>query len=102
MSTPFNLPPDMRIYNAETTRHALLTWTEAQLAQGAKQLEVSAREVQEIDGCGLQLLASLSNQALPWSLVDSNETFSGACQIMGFGHWLDKCDLQPASGGRAS
>ncbi len=92
MHKPFNLPTDMRIYQAHETRDAMLAWMHARSPQGSPCLEISARDVLEIDGCGLQLLAALSNQERHWRLVDASEAFSSACLAMGFGHWLDQCD----------
>ncbi len=100
MPTTFDLPSDMRIYSALNTRDALLAWVESQ--PGEEYLEVSARDVQEVDGSGLQLLASLSNLETPWRLVESSETFGNACKLMGFGQWLDKRYLKNTSGGSAT
>ena len=102
MQMPFDLPTDMRIYQAKETRDALLAWTQAQAAQGATCWDISARGVLEIDGCGLQILASLSNHETPWRLVDASDAFSSACQALGFGHWLDQCGCKTASVERAA
>ena len=51
----------------------------------------------EVDGAGLQLLASLSNMEQTWHLVETSECFAEACKTMGFGHWLDKRYLKPSS-----
>jgi len=100
MPTTFDLPSDLRIYTAMETRDALLAWVESQPAQEA--LEVSARDVQEVDGSGLQLLASLSNLGTPWRLVESSEAFDSACKLMGFSQWLGKRHLKNSTGGSAT
>jgi anti-anti-sigma regulatory factor len=100
MPTTFDLPSDLRIYSAVETRDALLAWVEAQ--PGQETLEVSARDVEEVDGSGLQLLASLSNLGAPWRLVESSESFDNACRLMGFGQWLGKRVLKSTTDGSAT
>lgn len=87
MPKPFVLPAELNIYTAVETRDALLARS-SKLTAGAS-IEVSAAKVSEIDGAGLQLLASLSNMEHPWRLVETSACFSGACKAMGFGHWLE-------------
>ncbi|MEI8158468.1 MAG: hypothetical protein WCH60_16505 [Burkholderiales bacterium] len=96
MNMTFDLPNDMRIYSALSTRDALLAWVEEQGKSGRAHLEISAGQVQEIDGSGLQLLAALSNLETPWRLVESSQAFSAACELLGYGHWLDKRYLKNA------
>lgn len=88
MSKPFKLPVELTIYSATETRDAMLAWVTEQAAKPSGSLEVSAAEVREIDGAGLQLLASLSNMDQSWQLVDASETFSNACRALGLGHLL--------------
>ena len=88
MSVPFELPSELNIYSALETRDALLAWVTAQVAQGLDHLDISARDVAEVDGAGLQLLAALSNMGHPWRLVETSVPFVEACQTLGFGHWL--------------
>jgi anti-anti-sigma regulatory factor len=88
MKTPFSLPSELNIYSALETRDALLAWV-TERASKADSLEISAREVAEVDGSGLQLLAALSNMEHSWHLVESSEAFTEACRTMGFGHWLE-------------
>lgn len=90
MHTPFELPPEINIYNVLETRDALLAWVSEQLVKGSARLEVSARDVTDVDGSGLQLLAALSNMEHSWRLVDSSAVFAQACRTIGFGHWLDQ------------
>lgn len=90
MTTPFELPAELTIYSALETRDALLAWVNQQGAQSKSGLEVSAGQVSEVDGSGLQLLAALSNMGLTWHLVDASTAFMEACQMMGLTHWLDK------------
>jgi ABC-type transporter Mla MlaB component len=89
MSTPFELPEELTIYSAVETRDALLAWVAGQSAQ-AGQLEVSARELKQVDGAGLQLLAALGNMDLPWRLVNVSSALSEACRIMGLSAWLQQ------------
>ena len=96
MSEQFVLPSEVNIYTTMETRDALLAWVEEQGKSGRAHLEISAGQVQEIDGSGLQLLAALSNLETPWRLVESSQAFSAACELLGYGHWLDKRYLKNA------
>lgn len=89
MGTQFELPSEVTIYNATETRDALLAWAAEQPVKGSEKLQVCARAVMEIDGAGLQILASLSNMDRNWTLVDTSAAFEQACRTMGFGLWLD-------------
>jgi ABC-type transporter Mla MlaB component len=100
MSTPFELPAELTIYSALETRDALLAWVTEQTAQASDYLEVSAAQVSEVDGSGLQLLAALANMDLTWRLIASSSAFSEACRTLGLNAWLDprylKTDVQGA------
>ena len=89
MSERFELPSELNIYSALESRDALLAWATEQVSKPHDYLEVSARDVAEVDGSGLQLLAALSNMELTWHLVEASSVFQDACRTMGFGHWLD-------------
>jgi ABC-type transporter Mla MlaB component len=90
MSERFELPAELNIYGALETRDTLLSWVTEQVAKPHDYLQISARDVAEIDGSGLQLLAALSNMEHTWHLVEASPTFEEACRTMGFAHWLDK------------
>lgn len=94
MSDRFELPPELNIYSALELRDALLAWASTHVTHTKDYLEVSARDVMEVDGAGLQLLAALGNGAQTWHLVEASPAFEDACRTMGFGHWLDKRYLQ--------
>jgi ABC-type transporter Mla MlaB component len=102
MRAPFDLPADLRIYSAIDTRDALLVWVAEEASAGHDYLQISARDVKEVDGSGLQLLASLSNLGAPWRLVESSESFDNACRLMGFGQWLGKRVLKSTTDGSAT
>ncbi len=89
MHTPFSLPSEINIYNVLETRDALLAWVSVQVVKGSAHLEISARDVTDVDGSGLQLLAAFSNMEHSWRLVEASAPFAQACRTMGFGHWLD-------------
>lgn len=89
MNKPFELPAELTIYGAVETRDAMLAWVAEQSVQAGRTLEVSAGQVSEVDGSGLQLLAALSNMDLTWRLVDASPAFSEACRTMGLAEWLD-------------
>ena len=99
MGERFELPAELNIYSALETRDALLAWVAEQLALGRDFLEVSARDVAEVDGSGLQLLAALSSGDTPWRLVETSTAFADACRTMGLGAWLDARYLKTTQGG---
>jgi anti-anti-sigma regulatory factor len=102
MAERFELPTELNIYSALETRDALLAWVTEQTAKGKDFLEVSARDVAEVDGSGLQLLAALSNGGPPWRLVETSPRFEEACRLLGLGDWLDPRYLKNAAGGAAA
>ncbi len=98
----FELPAELNIYSALETRDTLLAWVAGQTAKGRDFLEVSARDVAEVDGSGLQLLAALSNGETPWRLVEASAAFTEACRTIGLTDWLDPRHLKTAPGGAAA
>lgn len=94
MSDAFELPAELTIYGALETRDALLAWVTQHASKSDHTLDISAKEVAEVDGSGLQLLAALSNMDVSWQLVDASPAFSEACRILGLGHWLDPLNLK--------
>ena len=89
MNERFELPADLNIYSALETRDALLAWITEQAPKGHEYLEVSARNVAEVDGAGMQLVASLSNMDQSWRLVEPSETFTEACMTLGLNSWAE-------------
>ena len=102
MTQIFELPAEVNIYSAVDTRAALLAWSSEQTSQGVECLEVSARDVSEVDGAGLQLLAALGNTEQRWRLVGASAVFAEACRTMGFGHWLDARQFNSHAGKAAT
>jgi len=98
MSEPFELPAELNIYSALETRDTLLAWVAEQTTKGRDSLELSAKNVAEVDGAGLQLLAALTNMDQSWRLVDASDAFSEACQTMGLAQWLDKRSMKSVNG----
>ena len=99
MHTPYALPAELNIYQVAQARDALLAWATGPVAANGGTLEVSAAQVEEIDGAGLQLVAALANLQRPWRLVDASAAFTEACRTLGLQHWLP--DAAPtAAGGR--
>ncbi|MGI9132857.1 MAG: hypothetical protein ACR2I0_02775 [Rhodoferax sp.] len=90
MGVRHELPSALTIYTAVATREALLAWVEAQDGRGAGKLELSAAQVEEVDGAGLQLIAALGNMERPWVLVQGSEVFSQACRTLGLARWLEQ------------
>lgn len=102
MEDRYELPAELTIYSALETRDALLAWVTQQNAKSVAQLKISARDVQNVDGSGLQLLAALGNQDLSWVLVQTSPEFSEACCTLGLSQWLDNPFLQVSGAGGAS
>ncbi len=88
MSTPFELPEEMTIYSAVETRDALLAWVTEQAAQSSPVLEISGAKVREVDGSGLQLLASLSHTEQTWHMRHPSASLVEACAQIGLSDWL--------------
>lgn len=85
----FELPAELNIYSALETRDKLLAWVAENVSKGRDFLEVSARDVSEVDASGLQLLAALSNGENAWRLVEASAVFAEACRTIGLAKWLD-------------
>lgn len=88
MSQAFELPAELTIYSVMETRDALLAWAEKTRAESPDALEVSATAVQQVDGAGLQLLASLAATDANWRLASPSAALTEACTTMGLTHWL--------------
>lgn len=88
MSQVFDLPAELTIYSVMETRDALLTWVEKTRAESADTLQINAAAVEQIDGAGLQLLASLTATDANWAVLQPSATFAEACRIIGLAHWL--------------
>jgi anti-anti-sigma regulatory factor len=88
MNGPFELPSEVNIYSAAEIRDKLLQWATEQSAASVDLLVVSAKNVVELDGSGLQLLAALANGEMGWKLIDPSQAFSEACEMLGCSHWL--------------
>ncbi len=99
-SGPYPLPAELTIYSAMETRDSLLAWVTEQSARSQRTLELSALAVMEVDGSGLQLIASLSNMNLPWRLTGASAEFADACRTLGLTDWLP--GPAPAPQGAAS
>lgn len=91
MSERFELPGELNIYSVLDVRDALLTWLGMVSSSAQDTLQVSARDVGEVDGAGLQLLVSLSHADRPWRLVDPSEALMDACRTIGLEKWLEAC-----------
>lgn len=89
MSQAFELPAELTIYSVMETRDALLAWAEKTRSESPEPLEVNAAAVQQVDGAGLQLLASLAATDANWRLTQPSAVLTEACQTMGLARWLD-------------
>jgi anti-anti-sigma regulatory factor len=100
MSEPYELPAELNIYNALDMRDKLITWVSEQNAKAPGILTISAKNVAEVDGAGLQLLAALSHMEQAWQLTQPSEAFIEACQTLGFGRWLENGSGRVSSGAK--
>jgi len=89
MIKPFELPVEMTIYSVAQTRDGLLAWLSEQALKPLEVPQISAAQVSEIDGAGLQLLVALSHTMQAWRLVGASEIFVDACQTLGLSTWFD-------------
>ncbi len=97
MSYRYELPAELTIYSVMEARDSLLAWAEKARSQTNAPLEISARDVEAVDGSGLQLLASLSNMEVTWWLVQTSRAFTEACNTLGLGQWLDNPYIKAGS-----
>ncbi|MFM2051282.1 MAG: hypothetical protein RL682_1773 [Pseudomonadota bacterium] len=101
MSELYELPAELNIYSAPDTRDKLLAWASEQNLNATDFLTISARNVREVDGAGLQLLAALSNLNQPWQLTQPSEAFIEACQTIGLSHWLESGSVRADIGAKS-
>ena len=94
MSDRYELPVSLNIYGVLETRDSILEWANTQTTKNQQKLEISAREVAEVDGSGLQLLAGLSSMGKSWTLVEHSEVFADACNLLGLTAWLEGSKLK--------
>ena len=85
---PFDLPAELTIYTAAETREAMMGWIKARDTGASGPLQISARDVEAVDGAGLQLLAALLPLEIEWSITDPSPPFAAACSLAGLKHWL--------------
>ena len=88
MQAPFELPEEFNVYHAQETLQALRQWLVSIRAAGDVVLHISAARVQEVDGNGMQLLASLGNSGYRLHIVEPSSKFVAALQTIGAMHWL--------------
>lgn len=99
MNDCFQLPSEFNIYTAVETRDALAAWLAAKPSKGIHgELRLSAKDVSEVDGAGLQILAALSNSGESWSLVDASSPFVEACQAIGLSNWVHSLESDASKG----
>lgn len=88
MHTLFELPEDFNVYNAQDTLESLRMWlADSAPAEGCV-LQLSAERVMEMDGSGLQLLASLRNSGYRLHIVNASSKFMDALATTGHPNWL--------------
>ena len=89
MNHCFELPEDFNVYHAEETLESLRLWLAQAQPEEEALIDISAARVAEIDGTGLQLLASLRNSGYRLRIVDASHKFAEACTVTGNSAWLE-------------
>lgn len=84
-----SLPSELTIYTAGETRAACIHWLSM---NGDETLDVDGSAVAEVDGAGVQLLASLARslraQQRRLQLVSPSAPLRTACSALGMAHLL--------------
>jgi ABC-type transporter Mla MlaB component len=98
-SHTFALPGELTIFTAAETRDTLLAWL-GQIEHDATIL-LSADQVGDVDGAGVQLLCSLAalldRQGRSWSIGDPTALLTRSCATLGLADWLNHVQ-QPGAG----
>ena len=101
MNDSFQLPSELTIYTAVETRDALAAWLASRQSKGMhEELRLAARNVSEVDGAGLQIIAALSNSGESWCLLDASSPFAEACRALGLSHWVESLETGSAKEAR--
>ena len=89
-SLTFALPGELTIFTAAETRDTLLAWL-GQIDTDAAVL-VTADQVGDVDGAGIQLLCSLAalldRQGRRWSIAHPTALLTRSCATLGLADWL--------------
>lgn len=88
MNHCFELPEDFNVYHMQETLESLTLWLRHSQVQGGALIDISAAQVAEIDGTGLQLLAALRNSGYRLRITAASAKFAEACEITGNSAWL--------------
>ncbi len=100
MNDCFQLPSELNIYTAVQTRDALAAWlAERQTKAVHDVVRLSAKDVNEVDGAGLQIVAALSHSVESWCLVDASSPFLAACHALGLSRWVNSLNSDLLKGG---
>lgn len=86
MTSRFELPAELTIYTVADTARSLVAWLAGSDASTTTR-ELTADQVLEVDGAGLQLLASLHKSCAlrtqPLQITQASETLQKACSTLG-------------------
>jgi hypothetical protein len=94
MSARFELPSELTVYTAQDTLAAFRAWRDLNGIDEGVPISIAAHKVSEVDGWGLQFLASLRNTGYPWTFSDVSVTVENACSAMGLKSWLKDASEQ--------
>ena len=88
MQKRFELPEEFNVYGSHSVLEALKLWLTHCEITPDDAIEIDASKVMEIDGTGIQILASLSRSGYQWKLIEASSKFIDACLITGHQDWL--------------
>ena len=93
MNYVYPLPEEFNVYRAEETLETLRAWLKHTPVAPGAQIDISAAQVAEIDGTGLQLLASLRRSGYQVRVIDPSPKFMAALESSGNTGWLTAVEL---------
>ncbi len=95
----FALPGELTIFTAAETRDALLAWL-GQVGDNDAAVLVTADQVGDVDGAGIQLLCSLASlldrQGRSWSIAGATSLLTQSCATLGLADWLSSVTASDA------
>ena len=101
MRQTLELPAELTIYTASSTRADWQAWLSSPDRDRAAPLLIDAARVEDVDGAGLQLfgalLRSLREQAITWQVAAPSSALQDACRVLGCSDWLNpgNAEAQP-------
>ena len=89
----YPLPEEFNVYRAEETLETLRAWLKHTPVPAGAEINFSAAHVMEVDGTGLQLLASMRRSGYQVRIIDASPKILAALQTSGTTDWLNGVEL---------